>query len=173
MLLQHFFRIFWVSFWCFKICIVTHRSFHWFEGNFVFLLHRATILSSLSYSNSALKLVSGKNNSKLGIILEVNNAVVVKTSMMKRCLAEMYYMVPNILYSILLLKNLLSQVKTQTCFILITQCWFVNFFLSCALLHRYISSKIRSSFLEDVKMVAYFGGVHQYAGWLIFMYKVK
>ena len=55
----------------------------------------------------------------------------------------------------------------------ITQCWFVNFFLSRAPLRRYVSSKVGPSFVEDIKIAAGFGGVRQYAGWLIFMYKVK
>ena len=55
----------------------------------------------------------------------------------------------------------------------ISQCWFDIFFLSRALLRRYISSKVGSSFIEDIEMAAGFGGVRQCAGWLIFLYKVK
>ena len=38
--------------------------------------------------NSALKVVSGKNYSTFGIILEVNNEVLVETCMAKRCIAD-------------------------------------------------------------------------------------
>ena len=43
----------------------------------------------LALSNSALKVVSGNNHYKVGIILEVNNEFVVETLMAKRCIA--YY----------------------------------------------------------------------------------
>ena len=42
----------------------------------------------LALSNSALKEVSGKNYSKVGIILEVNNEIAVETRMSKRCIAD-------------------------------------------------------------------------------------
>ena len=42
----------------------------------------------LALSNSTLKVVGGKSYSKFGIILEVNNEVVVKTCMAKRCIAD-------------------------------------------------------------------------------------
>ena len=42
----------------------------------------------LALRNSALKAVSGKTYYKVAIILEVNNEVVVKTSMGKRCIAD-------------------------------------------------------------------------------------
>ena len=77
----------------------------------------------LALSNSALKMVSGKNYSKVGIIP-------------------------------------------------ITECLFVQLFLSRTLLRRYISSKIEPSFVEDIKMTNAFGGVRQYVEWLIIMYKV-
>ena len=51
-----------------------------FAGNFVLLLHWAAVLSAiLMLRNSALKVVSRKNYSKVGIILEVNNEVIVET----------------------------------------------------------------------------------------------
>ena len=43
----------------------------------------------------------------------------------------------------------------------IMQCGFVHFFLSHTLLRRYTSSKVKLSFVEDIKMVASFGGVRQ------------
>ena len=49
----------------------------------------------------------------------------------------------------------------------ITQCLFVNFLISRALLRRYVSSKVGPSFIEDIKIAAGFGGVRQYAGLLI------
>ena len=55
----------------------------------------------------------------------------------------------------------------------ITQCWFVHFFLSCALLHRCVDSKVEPSYVENTKMAAGFSGVRQYVGWLISMYKVS
>ena len=42
----------------------------------------------LALSNSTLKVVGGKSYSKFGIILEVNNEVVVKPRMAKRCIAD-------------------------------------------------------------------------------------
>ena len=54
----------------------------------------------------------------------------------------------------------------------ITQCWFVHFFLSHNILHRYKSSKVEHSLVKDIKIAAGFNGVRQYVGWLIFMYKV-
>ena len=61
----------------------------------------------LALSYSALKVVS-KNYSKVGIILEVNNEVVVQTRMVKRCMAE--YTSTSLhgfayFYSILVLKD--------------------------------------------------------------------
>ena len=53
----------------------------------------------------------------------------------------------------------------------ITQCWFVHFFLSHNILHRYKSSKVEPSLVKDIKIAAGFNGVRQYVGWLIFMYK--
>ena len=51
-----------------------------FPGNFVLLLHWAAVLSAiLMLRNSALKVVNRKNYSKVGIILEVNNEVIVET----------------------------------------------------------------------------------------------
>ena len=64
----------------------------WFKGNVVLLLHEATILS-VAYdkqsifsvlSNSVLKVVIG-SYSKIGVIFEVNNEVVVETWVAKRC----------------------------------------------------------------------------------------
>ena len=59
------------------------------------------------------------------------------------------------------------------------QCQFVQFFQSGTLLRRYVSSKVEPSFvedelsfIEDIRMAAGFGGVRQYVGELIFMYKV-
>ena len=45
----------------------------------------------------------------------------------------------------------------------IAQCWYVYLFLFRTLLHRYISSKVKPSFVEDIK-IAGFGGVRQYIG---------
>ena len=138
--------------------------------------------------NSTPKLISGKNYSKIEIVLEVNNAVVVKTWMTKSCIADYNKLLYNgFAYFVLhpsFKRPLIVGKKSNLFYFLrsclhprssirITQCWFVSFFLSCALLRRYISSKVGSSFIEDIKMVAGFGGVCQYAGWLIFMYKVK
>ena len=55
---------------------------------------------------------------------------------------------------------------------LITQCWFVHFFLFRTLLRTYISCKVESSFVEDIKMAASFSGVRQYVGWVIFVHNV-
>lgn len=62
----------------------------------------------LALSNLALKVVSTKNYSKVGTILEVNNEVVIEI---------LLYMVSHILYSIFFLKDPSLQVKTQTCYI--------------------------------------------------------
>ena len=161
------------------------------------LLHGATILtyfyinlylnkrSIFSVKNSTLKLISGKNYSKLEIILEVNNAVVLETWMTKSCIADYTNTsLHGFAYFVLhpFFKRPLIVGKKSNLFYFLrsclhppssTQCWFVNFFLSCALLRRYISSKVGSSFVEDIKMAAGFGGVCQYAGWLIFVFKVK
>ena len=167
-----------------------NRFFHWFEGYFLLLLHEATILPAsiltsiltsdrfVALRNFTLMLISGKNYSKLELILEVNNAVVVETWMTKRCIADYAnaslhgfgYFVPlppferplivgkksNLFY---FLRSCLHSPSS----IRITQCWFVSFFLSRALLRRYITSKVESSFVEDIKMAAGFGGVRQYA----------
>ena len=72
----------------------------------------------LALRNSVLKVLI-KNYSKVGIILDVNNEVVVETWIAKRCIADTpvrLYMVLNILYSNLLLKDSSPWVKTQTCF---------------------------------------------------------
>ena len=51
-----------------------------FAGNSVLLLHWAAVLSAiLMLRNSALKVVNRKSYSKVGIILEVNNEVIVET----------------------------------------------------------------------------------------------
>ena len=47
-----------------------------------------------------------------------------------------------------------------------------SLFLSRTLLRRYISSKVEPSLVEDIKMAPGFGGVRQYVGLLIFIYKV-
>ena len=85
----------------------------WFEGYFFLLLHGTTVLSTaydkrliLSLNNSTLKVVSGKNYSKVGIILEVNNEAVVETWMVKRSNAPiLLYRESYIFYSVLLLKD--------------------------------------------------------------------
>ena len=89
----------------------------------------------LALSNSVLKEVSGKNCSKVGIILEVNSGVVVETLMAKRCIAD---------YINTFLRG------------------FAYFVLYCTLFCRYISSKVEPSFVEECKIAACFGGVHQY-----------
>ena len=48
----------------------------------------------------------------------------------------------------------------------------IDLFISSYLLRRYISSKVESSVVEDIKMAAGFGGVREYGGRLIFMDKV-
>ena len=77
----------------------------WFECNFVLLLHGTATLST-AYDKqsifSVLKLVNGKKYSNFEMILGVNNKVVAKTRMTKRCIAV--YTVSHILYSILFLK---------------------------------------------------------------------
>ena len=137
--------------------------------------------------NSTLKLISGENYSKLEIILEVNNAVLFKKWMMKRCIADytntslhgFAYFVPHPFNRPLIVSkksNLFYFLRSclhPPSSIWITQCWFVNFFLSLALLRGYVNFKVGPSFVEDIKIAAGFGGVRQYAGWLIFMYKVK
>ena len=85
----------------------------WFEGYFFLLLQGTTVLSTaydkrsiLSLNNSTLKVVSGKNYSKVGIILEVNNEAVVETWMVKRSNAPiLLYRESYIFYSVLLLKD--------------------------------------------------------------------
>ena len=64
------------------------------------LLHGASVLSTaydrrsiFSVKQISIKNVSGKNCSKVGIILEVKNDVVVQTWMAKRCMAD--YTVAN------------------------------------------------------------------------------
>ena len=42
----------------------------------------------LALTKSVLKIVSGKDYSKVGILLEVNNEVVVETCMAKTCIAD-------------------------------------------------------------------------------------
>ena len=138
--------------------------------------------------NSTLRLISGENYSKLQIISEVNNAVVVKTRMTKTCIADytntfllgFAYFVPHPSFKRPLIVSKKSNLFyfLRSCLhspssIRITQCWFVNFFLSRALLRGYVSSKVGPSFVKDIKIAAGFGGVCQYAGWLVFMYKVK
>ena len=49
----------------------------------------------------------------------------------------------------------------------IAQCWFVRFLVFCTLFH---SPKVKPWFVQDITMAAGFGDVHQYLGWLIFMY---
>ena len=142
----------------------------------------------LALGNSTPKLIIGKNYSKIEIILEVNNAVVVKIWMTKSCIADYtntslhrsaYFVLHSSFKRPLIVgkkSNLFYFLRSclhPPSSIRITQCWFVNVFLSCTPLRRYISSKVGSSFVEDIKMAAGFGGVCQYAGWLIFVYKVK
>ena len=50
----------------------------------------------------------------------------------------------------------------------IAQCWFVRFLVFRTLFH---SPKVEPWFVQDIKMAAGFGDVHQYVGWLIFMYR--
>ena len=136
--------------------------------------------------NSTLKLISGENYYKLETTLEVNNALVVKTWMAKRCIADytntslhgFAYFIPHPFKRPLIVSKKPNLFFLRSCLhpsisIRITQCWFVNFFLSRALLRGYVSSKVGPSFVEDIKIAAGFGGVRQYLGWLIFMYKVK
>ena len=48
----------------------------------------------------------------------------------------------------------------------------VSHILYSTLLRWYINSKVEPSFIGEIKVAASFGGVRQYVGWLIFMYKV-
>ena len=111
--------------------------------------------------------------------------VVVETWMTKRCIADytntslqgFAYFVPHPSFKRPLIEGkksnlfyFLSSSLHPPSAIWICQCWFVNFFLSRALCRRYVSSKVATSFIEDIKIVAGFGGVRQY---VIFMYKVK
>ena len=145
-------------------------------------------IHSFNDLNSTLKLITGEKYSKLEIILEVNNAVVVKKWMTKRCIADYtntslhgfaYFLShPSLKRPLIVSKKSNLFYFLRSCLhppssIWITQCWFVNFFLSLALLRGYVNSKVGPSFIEDIKIAAGFGGVCQHAGWLIFMYKVK
>ena len=136
--------------------------------------------------NSTLKLISGENYYKLETTLEVNNALVVKTWMAKRCIADytntslhgFAYFIPHPFKRPLIVSKKPNLFFLRSCLhpsisIRITQCWFVNFLLSRALLRGYVSSKVGPSFVEDIKIAAGFGGVRQCVGWLIFMCKVK
>ena len=54
--------------------------------NFIFCV--VTSDRFLALTNSAFTVVSEKNYSKFGIILDINNEVVVETLMAKRCIAD-------------------------------------------------------------------------------------
>ena len=66
----------------------------------------------------------------------------------------------------------LKVVSRKNRIIRITQRWFVHFFLSHSLFCRYISSKVKPLFVEDIKMAPGFGRERQYVGKLNFMCQV-
>ena len=92
----------------------------------------------LALSNSASKVVPiGKNYSKVGVVLRVNNDVVVKTWMTKRCTADYTSTsLHGLAYFVIHAFSLIYQIHASACFVGVCQyvVWMINFL--CIKLHR-------------------------------------
>ena len=124
----------------------------WFEGYSVLLLHGAARSNTVYEKRliSSVKQLSiksgtesgGKNYSKVGVVLRVNNEVVVKIWMTKRCTADYSSTsLHGLAYFVIHAFSLIYQIHPSACFVGVCQyvAWMINFL--CIQLHRKSSLK--------------------------------